>query len=104
MAKQAMLFDSRQNGFLSFGWRLQIKIHYSQSLLVYELKFPVKRIYIIFHSYKILYHIPGCYTGKMMFANASKIIRSWFLTLQLDVFKIVCNLTKVGTRKGMDEI
>ena len=37
---------------------------------------------------------PGCYTGKMLFANASKIIRNWFLTLQLDIFKIICNLPK----------
>ena len=45
MAKQAMLFDSPQHGFQSSGWRLQIKSLYSpQSLLVYELKFPVKKI------------------------------------------------------------
>ena len=34
---------------------------------------------------------PGCYTGKM-FANVSKIIASWFLTLQPDIFKIIFNL------------
>ena len=43
---------------------------------------------------------PGCYTGKMLFANASKIIRNWFLTLQPDNY---LQFTKVGTRKGMDE-
>ena len=45
MAKQAMLFDSPQYDFQSFGWRLQIKSLYSpQSLLVYELKVPVKKM------------------------------------------------------------
>ena len=45
MTKQAMLFDSPQHSFQSFGWRLQIKSLYSpQSLIVYELKFPVKKI------------------------------------------------------------
>ena len=37
---------------------------------------------------------PGCDTGKMSFANASKIITNWFLTLQPDIFKIICNLPK----------
>ena len=37
---------------------------------------------------------PGCYVGKMLFANTSKIIRNWFLTLQPDIFKIICNLPK----------
>ena len=43
----------------------------------------------------------GCCTGKMLFANASKIIRNWFLTLQPDNY---LQFTKVGTRKGMDVI
>ena len=30
----------------------------------------------------------------MLFANLSKIIRNWFLTLQPDVFKTFCNLPK----------
>ena len=30
----------------------------------------------------------------MLFANASKIIRNWFLTLQPDIFKIISNLPK----------
>ena len=34
-----------------------------------------------------------CYTEKM-FANASKIIANWFLTLQLDILKIIRNLPK----------
>ena len=37
---------------------------------------------------------PGCYTGKMLFANASKITTNWFLTLQPDISKIICNLSK----------
>ena len=37
---------------------------------------------------------PGCYTREMLFANASKIITNWFLTLQPDIFKIICNLPK----------
>ena len=37
---------------------------------------------------------PGCYTGKTLFA-VSKIIRNWFFTLQPDIFKIICNLTKL---------
>ena len=35
----------------------------------------------------------------MLFANASKIIRNWFLTLQPDNY---LQFTKVGMRKGMD--
>ena len=53
--------------------------------------FLVKR-----HNYSwlqnFLPHPPGCYTGKMLFANASKTITNWFLTLQPDIFKIICNL------------
>ena len=30
----------------------------------------------------------------MLFANVSKIVRNWFLTLQPDIFKIICNLPK----------
>ena len=37
---------------------------------------------------------PGCYIGKMLFANALKIIKNWFLTLQPDIFRIICNLLK----------
>ena len=45
MAKQAMLFDSLQHYFQSLSWMLQIKsLYLPQSLLVYELKFPVKKI------------------------------------------------------------
>ena len=43
----------------------------------------------------------GCYTGKM-FANVSKIITNWFLTLQPDINYL--QFSKVGTRKGMDVI
>ena len=42
MVKQAMLFDS-PHGFYLFDWRLQVKSLYSQSLLVHELKLPVKK-------------------------------------------------------------
>ena len=42
--RQTMLFYSPQHGFSSFGWRLQIKSLYSQSLLVHELKFPGKKM------------------------------------------------------------
>ena len=31
---------------------------------------------------------------KILLANARKIIRNWFLTLQPDIFKIICNLLK----------
>ena len=55
MAKQPMLLDYPQHGFQSVSLRLQIKSLYSQSLLLDELKFSVKKI--IFHDYKILY--PG---------------------------------------------
>ena len=37
---------------------------------------------------------PGCYTGEMLFANASKFITNWFLRLQLDIFKVICNLSR----------
>ena len=33
-----------------------------------------------------------CYTGKMLFANVSKIITNWFLTLQPDIFKTISSL------------
>ena len=73
MVKQAMLFDS-PHGFYLFDWRLQVKSLYSQSLLVHELKLPVKKKNIIFHGYKILYPNPGCYTGKKLFFKKIKII------------------------------
>ena len=45
MTKQEMLFDTPQHSFQSFDWRFQIKSLYSpQSLLVYELRFPVKKV------------------------------------------------------------
>ena len=69
-----------------------------KSLLVYELKFPVKKIKLFTATKLYIYPTPGCYTGKM-FANESKIIRKWFLTLQPDNYM---QFTKVGTRKGMD--
>ena len=85
MAKQAMLFDSPQHGFQPFGWRLQIKsLCLPQSLLVYELKFPVKKIQLFTVTKFCIHPSPGCYTGKMLFANVSEIIRNWFLTLQPD--------------------
>ena len=34
-----------------------------------------------------------CYTGKM-FVNMSKIRTNCFLTLQSDIFKIICDLPK----------
>ena len=70
-----------------------MKTLYSQSLLAHELKLPIKKDKI-FHRYKILYLTSGCYMGKIFFANASKIIRNWFLTLQPDIFQIICNLPK----------
>ena len=61
MAKQAMLFDSPQHGFQPFGWRLQIKsLCLPQSLLVYELKFPVKKIQLFTVTKRSTYPNPGC--------------------------------------------
>ena len=37
---------------------------------------------------------PGCYTGEILFANASKVMTNWFLTLQPNILKIICNLPK----------
>ena len=55
MAKQAMLYDSPQHGFKSFSWKFQIKnLYLPQSQLVYELKFPVKKIYIYIYIYNLL--------------------------------------------------
>ena len=72
---------------------LQIKRLYSQNLLVHELKFPGTKTKLF--TFTIFYiPLPGCYTGKMLFANASKIITNWFLTLQPDIFEIICNLQK----------
>ena len=76
MAKQAMLFDSPRHGFWFFSWRMQIKSLYSpQSLLVHELKFSVKKTQLFAVTKFCIYPTPG-YTGKMVFTNASKIIRS----------------------------
>ena len=44
---------------------------------------------------------PGCYTGKMLFSNASKITRNWFLTLEPDNY---VQFSKVESRKGIDVI
>ena len=42
---------------------------------------------------------PQVATQKMVFANASKMI-NWFLTLQPDLFKIICNLPKWAQEKA----
>ena len=87
MAKQAKLFGSPQHGFQPFAWRLQIKSLYSpQSLLVYELKFPVKKISLFTVTKVCICPTPGCYTGKNFFANATESKRNCFLTLQRDNF------------------
>ena len=49
---------------------------------------------LILHSHRILYPNSARYAWKMLFANASKITRNWFLTLQPDIFLIICNLPK----------
>ena len=36
----------------------------------------------------------------MLFANALKIIRNWFLTLQPDIFKIICKLPKWAQKRA----
>ena len=101
MAKQAMLFDTPQHDFQSLSWMLQIKsLYLPQSLLVYESKFPIKKIQLFTVTKFCIYPNPGCYTEKM-FANALKTIKNWFLTLQPDNY---LQFTKVGTRKGMDGI
>ena len=41
---------------------------------------------LIFHSYKVLYPNPGYYIGMMLFTSKSKVIRTWFVTLQADIF------------------
>ena len=48
-----------------------------------------------------IYPTSGCYTGKMVFTNASQIKRNWFLTLHLNNY---LQFTKVGTRKFMDVV
>ena len=50
---------------------------------------------------KILYSTQGCYTGEM-FANPSKIIRNWFLTLDINnlVFSTLFAIYKSGQKKG----
>ena len=42
---------------------------------------------------------PQVATQKMFFANASKMIRNWFLTFEPDLFKIICNLPKWAQEK-----
>ena len=44
------------------------------------------------------------YTQKILFANASKIIKNWFLTLQPDIYLNYLQYNRVGTRKGMNVI
>ena len=100
IAKEAMLFDSQQHGFQYFGWRLQVKsLYLPQNLLVYQFKFPVKKI--TFYSYKILYmpHSRLLHRENVVFGNASKIIRNWFLILQPDNY---LQFTKVSLRKSMN--
>ena len=81
---------------------LQIKnLYSSQSLLVYELKFPVKKIQLFTVTKFCLYSTPRCYTRKMFFADASKLIRNWFVTLQPDNYM---QFTKVVTKNGMHVI
>ena len=46
-----------------------------------EIRFNIMKIDIIFHGYKYLYPNPGSYTGRILFANESKIIRTCFVTL-----------------------
>ena len=72
--KQAMSFDSPRHGLESFGWGLQIKSLYSQSLLVHELKFPVKKIQ--FFMVTKFCTPPQAATPKMLFTNMSKLIRN----------------------------
>ena len=58
---------------------------------------------MIFHNvpqFNIMYRTPGCYTGKMLFANVSKIMRNWFLTLQSDIFKVICSLPKCAQERA----
>ena len=43
---------------------------------------------------------PGCYTRKLLFANSSKIIRNWFLTLRPNIFKVIWNLPKWAQEKA----
>ena len=63
----------------------KIKSLYSpQSLLVSELKFLVKKVELFTVTKFCMYPTPACCTGKMLFANASKSIRNWLLTLQPD--------------------
>ena len=63
------------------------------------MKFSVKKIYLFTVTNFCIYPTPGWYTGKMLFANVSKIMRNWFLALRPDNY---LQFTKVGTRKGMD--
>ena len=71
--------------------KLQIKSLYSQGLLLHELKLPVKKIQFFTVT---KFCTPSFHTGKMLFADASKIMRNWFFVLQPDIFLIVCNLPK----------
>ena len=60
---------------------------------MHELKFPVKKI-LFFMVAKFCTTHPDCCTGKTLFANVSKIKTNWFLPLQRDISKIICNLPK----------
>ena len=59
---------------------------------------------IIFHGYKILHPTPGCYTGKMLFFNVSKIIKKLVFNTSTWYFLFICNLPKWVQRKDMNVI
>ena len=65
MAKQTMLFNSPQ------GWKKSL---YSQSLLLNELKFPVKKDMVT------KFCTLGSYTGKILFADRRKSWETYFNT------------------------
>ena len=72
MAKQAMLFGLH---------KVANKKHLFTKAAITRIEFPVKKIqFFVVTKFCTL----GSYTEKMLLADASKIIRNWFLKLQLD--------------------
>ena len=96
MSKLAISFNSPQNGFESFGWRLQIKSFYSpQTLLNWNF---LLKTYNVLQLQRFIYAPSLAATqGKrcLLMCQKSQETGSWHLNLI-----IICNLPKWAHRKG----
>ena len=94
-------------GFESFDWRLQTKSFYSQNLnwqymnctWIYSQYMNWNYLIKRYNFSQLQSFVPMLLLGKMLFANTSKIVRTWFLTLQPDIFKLFA-IYQSGLKKG----